>query len=91
MLEQRWGPAFSIVSRGDLTLWRSGPGTSARRPMPDGREPKPGGWNRIVVEVEDLESVVERITRAGVQFRNEIVSGPGGRQVLAEDLEMATR
>ena len=87
VLEQRWGPAFPIVSRGDLTLWLSGPGTSARRPMPDGREPKPGGWNRIVVEVEDLESVVERATRAGVQFRNEVVSGPGGRQVLAEDLD----
>ncbi len=55
--------------------------------MPDGREPEPGGWNRIVIEVDDLESVVEKITRAGVQFRNEIISGPGGRQVLAEDLD----
>ena len=86
VLEQP-GPAFAIVSRGDLTLWLSGPRTSARRPMPDGREPEPGGWNRIVIEVDDLVSVVEKITRAGVQFRNEIISGPGGRQVLAEDLD----
>ena len=80
-------PAFCIVSRGDLTLWLSGPRSSARRPMPDGREPEPGGWNRLVIELDDLESVVERFTRAGVRFRNEIISGPGGRQILAEDLD----
>ena len=87
VLEKRWGPAFSIVSRGDLTLWLSGPQTSARRPMPAGREPEPGGWNRIVIEVDDLESVVETMTLAGVRFRNQIVSGTGGKQVLAEDLD----
>ncbi len=80
-------PAFAMVSRGDLTLLLSGPKSSARRPMPDGREPEPGGWNRIVIEFDDLEPVVERLTRAGVQFRNEIISGPGGKQVLAEDLD----
>ena len=86
VLEKRF-PVFSIVSRGDLTLWLSGPKTSACRPMPDGRKPEPGGWNRIVIEFDDLESVVERATRAGVQFRNEIISGVGGKQILAEDLD----
>ena len=62
-------------------------GRSAGRPMPDGREPEPGGWNRLLIEVDDIEAEVERITRAGVEFRNEIISGPGGRQILAEDLD----
>ena len=64
-------PAFCMVNRGDLTLWLSGPQSSARRPMPDGREPEPGGWNRLVIEVDDLASAVERMTGAGVRFRNE--------------------
>ncbi len=55
--------------------------------MPDGREPEPGGWNRLLFEVDDIEAEVERLTRAGVQFRNEIISGPGGRQILAGDLD----
>ncbi len=76
---------FAMVTLGDLTLWLSDPKTSARRPMSDGREPEPGGWNRIFVEVDDLESTVERLGRAGVHFRNEIVSGVGGKQVLIED------
>jgi glyoxylase I family protein len=76
---------FAMVTLGDLTLWLSGPKTSARKPMPDGREVEPGGWNRIVVEIDDLESTVDRLARAGVQFRNEIVSGVGGKQVLIED------
>ncbi len=78
-------PNFSIVSRGDLNIWLSNPRTSARRPMSDGSEPGPGGWNRIVIEFDELESVVERLTGAGVRFRNEIVSGVGGKQILAED------
>ncbi len=86
VVEQRF-PVFAMVSRGDLTLWLSGPKTSARRPMPDGREPEPGGWNRIVIEFDDLEAVVERLTEAGVQFRNEIIYGVGGKQILAEDLD----
>ncbi len=77
--------AFAMVALGDLTLWLSGPKTSARKPMPDGREPEPGGWNRIVVEVDDLESTVARLERAGVSFRNQIVKGVGGKQVLIED------
>lgn len=55
--------------------------------MPDGRQPEPGGWNRLLIEVDDIEAEVERLTRAGVQFRNEIISGPGGRQIVAQDLD----
>ena len=84
-LAQRWGPPFAIVTRGDVTLWLSGPESSAARPMPDGRKPHPGGWNRLVVEVSDLSARVAEMKGAGVTFRNEIVSGPGGRQILAED------
>ena len=65
----------------------SGPKSSARRPMPDGRQPEPGGWNRLLIEVDDIEAEVERLTRAGVQFRNEIISDPGGRQIVAQDLD----
>jgi catechol 2,3-dioxygenase-like lactoylglutathione lyase family enzyme len=84
-LEQQLGPAFAIVSRGDLSLWLSGPESSAARPMPDGRRPEPGGWNRLVVEVDDLQARVEELKQAGLSFRNEIVSGPGGKQILLED------
>jgi catechol 2,3-dioxygenase-like lactoylglutathione lyase family enzyme len=82
---EQMGPAFAIVSKGDLLLWLSGPQTSAARPMPDGRKPVPGGWNRLVIEVEDIESLVASMKSAGVLFRNDIISGPGGRQILAED------
>jgi catechol 2,3-dioxygenase-like lactoylglutathione lyase family enzyme len=84
-LEQQMGPAFAIVSRDDLSLWLSGPQSSAALPMPDGREPRPGGWNRFVVEVDDLESKVAELKQAGLHFRNEIVSGPGGKQIVLED------
>jgi catechol 2,3-dioxygenase-like lactoylglutathione lyase family enzyme len=84
-LEQRFGPAMAIATRGDLTLWLAGPAASAARPMPDGRTPEPGGWNRIVLEVEDLASLVESLRRRGVRFRNDIVKGPGGQQTLCED------
>ena len=84
-LEQQMGPAFAIVSRDDLSLWLSGPQSSAARPMPDGRQPQPGGWNRFVVEVDDLESKVAELKEAGLSFRNEIVSGPGGKQTVLED------
>ncbi len=80
-------PAICIVTRGDTTLLLSGPKSSARRPMPDGREPVPGGWNRLLIDVDDLDAEVARIAGAGVQFRNEIISGPGGRQIVAEDLD----
>ena len=84
-LEQQMGPAFGIVTRDDLSLWLSGPQSSAARPMPDGRQPQPGGWNRFVVEVEDLESKVAELKEAGLSFRNEIVSGPGGKQIVLDD------
>jgi catechol 2,3-dioxygenase-like lactoylglutathione lyase family enzyme len=84
-VEQRMGPAFTIVSHGDLTLWLSGPETSAARPMPNGDQPVAGGWNRLVLEVDDLDAAVERLRAANATFRNEPITGPGGRQVLVED------
>jgi predicted enzyme related to lactoylglutathione lyase len=80
-------PAICIVSREDLTLLLSGPTSSGRRSMPDGKETEPGGWNRILLDVDDRDAEVERIRQAGIQFRNDIISGPGGRQILAEDLD----
>jgi len=83
-LDQNMAPAFARVSQGDLTLWLAGPQSSAARPMPDGRHPEPGGWNRIVIELEDIETRVEEMKSAG-RFRNEVVKGPGGKQILLED------
>jgi catechol 2,3-dioxygenase-like lactoylglutathione lyase family enzyme len=84
-LEQQMSPAFAKVSRDDLTLWLAGPRSSAARPMPDGRRPEPGGWNRLVLEVKDLVSCVAEMKRDGMRFRNEVVVGPGGKQILLED------
>lgn len=84
-LVERWGPPFAIVGKGDLKLWLSGPGTSAAKPMPDGRMPEVGGWNRIVVQVDDIMKTVDALKAAGARFRNDVISGPGGRQVLIED------
>jgi catechol 2,3-dioxygenase-like lactoylglutathione lyase family enzyme len=84
-LVERWGPPFAIVERRGLRLWLSGPETSAAKPMPDGRKPVPGGWNRVVVEVDDLAALVHELKRRNVIFRNEILQGPGGKQVLIED------
>jgi catechol 2,3-dioxygenase-like lactoylglutathione lyase family enzyme len=78
-------PAFADVARGDLRLLLSGPASSAGRPMPDGRLPGPGGWNRIHLIVDDLAAEVDRLRHAGVRFRNDIVTGPGGSQILLED------
>jgi catechol 2,3-dioxygenase-like lactoylglutathione lyase family enzyme len=78
-------PAFADVTRGDLRLLLSGPTSSAGRPMSDGRRPTPGGWNRIHFIVEDLATEVERLRAAGVQFRNEIITGPGGSQIVLDD------
>ena len=78
-------PAFADVMRGNLRLLLSGPKSSAGRAMPDGRTPQPGGWNRIHFVVEDIAAEVERLRAAGLPFRNDIVSGPGGRQILLED------
>jgi predicted enzyme related to lactoylglutathione lyase len=83
-VRQRMGPLV-IVALDDLELWLAGPGTSAARPMPDGRAPEPGGWNRIVIEVDDIEASVARLRASGARFRNEVTSGPGGRQILIDD------
>ena len=80
-----FAPAFADVVRGNLRLLLSGPKSSAGRPMPDGRTPGPGGWNRIHFIVDDIGSEVERLRGAGLTFRNEIISGPGGQQILLED------
>ena len=78
-------PAFADVTLGSLRLLLSGPKSSAGRPMPDGSKPGPGGWNRIHLIVSDLAVEVERLRAAGVQFRNNIVTGPGGSQILLQD------
>lgn len=78
-------PAFADVARGNLRLLLSGPSSSAGRPMPDGAKPGPGGWNRIHLIVDDIAAEVSRLRAAGVPFRNEILSGPGGQQILLQD------
>jgi catechol 2,3-dioxygenase-like lactoylglutathione lyase family enzyme len=84
-LRSNQAPAFADVVRGNLRLLLSGPASSAGRPMPDGRQPEPGGWNRIHLIVDDIEAAVDRLRHAGLSFRNEIVTGPGGRQILVDD------
>lgn len=78
-------PAFADVKRGNLRLLLAGPASSAGRPMPDGRKPAPGGWNRIHFVVDDIDAEVARLRDAGATFRNDIVTGPGGQQILLED------
>lgn len=78
-------PAFADIARGNLRLLLAGPESSAGRPMPDGRRPEPGGWNRIHLIVPDIAAAVARLRADGVSFRNEIVTGPGGKQILIED------
>lgn len=78
-------PAFASVNRDGVRLLLSGKTSSGRRAMPDGREPVPGGWNRMQIQVDDLESEVKRLREAGLKFRNEIVRGPGGAQILVDD------
>jgi catechol 2,3-dioxygenase-like lactoylglutathione lyase family enzyme len=80
-------PAFAMLTRGDLRLVLSAPNPSAGggQPMPDGTQQKPGGWNRFAIEVQDLAGLVEKLRQAGIRFRNEIVTGVGGKQILVED------
>ena len=85
VIEEEWGTAIAILVKDDLKLWLSGPNTSAARPMPNGDQPVSGGWNRFVVQVDDLEALVEKMKSKGTSFRNDIISGPGGKQILAED------
>src|SRR5262249_33751989 len=78
-------PAFAAITRGPLRLLLSGPQSSGRKPMPDGRQPVPGGWNRIHIPVADIRAEVDRLRSAGIRFVNDIVTGPGGSQILLED------
>lgn len=84
-LKQQFGPAMAIVAKDGLTLWLAGPPSSAAQAMPDGRKPEPGGWNRFVLQVDDLTSFIDTLRSQGVRFRNEMVKGPGGSQILCED------
>jgi catechol 2,3-dioxygenase-like lactoylglutathione lyase family enzyme len=84
-LRSNAAPAFAEVLRGHLRLLLAGPESSAGRPMPDGRKPGPGGWNRIHFIVEDIAAEVSRLRDGGASFRNEIVTGPGGQQILLDD------
>ncbi|RRI05945.1 VOC family protein [Mesorhizobium tamadayense] len=84
-IERDARPAFASVTRGDLRLLLSGPGSSGARAMPDGRRPVPGGWNRILLTVPDLKEEVARLKSAGLVFRNDIITGVGGSQTLLED------
>jgi glyoxylase I family protein len=84
-LDMQNPPAFAQVSVGNLKLILSGPGASGSRPMPDGRQQGPGGWNRIVLQVKDLPARIEALKKAGLHFRNEMEVGPGGKQIQLED------
>jgi glyoxylase I family protein len=84
-LEHQQLPAFASVSLGDATILLSGPGASGSRPMPDGRPQAPGGWNRVVLKVEDLPQAIGELRKAGLRFRNDMETGPGGRQIQIED------
>lgn len=84
-LDQQVLPAFGQVSIGNLKLILSGPGASGSRPMPDGHQQEPGGWNRVVLEVQDLPDRIAALKKSGVRFRNEMEVGPGGKQVQIED------
>jgi glyoxylase I family protein len=78
-------PAFANVSLGDASILLSGPGASGSRPLPDGQQQEPGGWNRVVLKVADLPGFIAELKKAGLRFRNEMETGPGGRQVQIED------
>ncbi|HTF90070.1 MAG TPA: VOC family protein [Planctomycetota bacterium] len=86
-VKQRSGPILATVSRGDLNLLLSGPNASGSRPLPDGRRQEPGGWNRIVLYVDSLETTIAALEAAGSRFRNKIEEGPGGKQIQVEDLD----
>ncbi len=84
-LEHQQLPAFASVSFGDAQILLSGPQASGSRPMPSGRQQEPGGWNRVVLRVNDLPALIETLKKAGLNFRNEMETGPGGRQIQVED------
>ncbi|MBI5707651.1 MAG: VOC family protein [Armatimonadetes bacterium] len=84
-LKQRWGRVILILQKEDLELWLAGPEASAAQPMPDGTKPEPGGWNRFVALVDDLETKVQELSQAGVEIRSGIIHGPAGSQALVLD------
>lgn len=84
-LDRKHPPAFAQVSSTNLKLVLSGPGASGSRPMPDGQSQEPGGWNRVILQVADLPARIEALKKAGLHFRNEMETGPGGRQIQLED------
>ena len=84
-IEHQQLPAFASVSHGDVDILLSGPGASGSRPMPNGQRQEPGGWNRIVLKVSDLPALIDVLRNAGLRFRNEMETGPGGRQIQIED------
>jgi catechol 2,3-dioxygenase-like lactoylglutathione lyase family enzyme len=84
-LIEQFGPAMAILAKDDLKLWLAGPMASARKPMSDGTKPEPGGWARFVLRVDNLATKVDAMRESGCQFRNEIVEGPGGSQILCLD------
>ena len=84
-LEAKHLPAFAEVSAGGLKLILSGPGASGSRPMPDGRPQEPGGWNRVILHVDDLPARIDALQKAGLHFRNQMEAGPGGKQIQLED------
>jgi predicted enzyme related to lactoylglutathione lyase len=85
VLADRRGPPFAVMKLGDLTLWVSGPASSAAKALPDGSQPRPGGWNRFVIEVQDIDAAVRDLAGKGGRFRSDPIEGPGGRQVVCED------
>ena len=84
-LADRWGPPFSVMKGHGLSVWLSGPGTSARKRLKSGQVPEPGGWNRLVIPVKDIGEVVAKLEALGVTFRAKPIKGPGGQQALIED------
>ena len=84
-VKDRWGPPFAMLEKGDLELWLSGPGSSASRTLPSGAVPASGGWNRFVLQVDDLRAAMAALSAKGARFRSDPVKGPGGEQVVAED------
>ena len=84
-LKQQFGPAMAILEKEDLKLWVAGPGASASKPMPDGTHPSPGGWSRFVLTVDNLDNLVSKMKKNGIKFKNDIVKGPGGKQILCLD------
>ena len=84
-LADQWGPPFAAMKGHGLSLWLSGPGTSARKKLKSGQLPEPGGWNRLVIEVKDINETVAKLEALGVKFRAKPIKGPGGQQALLED------